>query len=118
MNVTVAYGDALQLETPLLALTTWEDEPLPAQVAALVEDGDWNGKFKHLLLLYPRGGLPARRVKRSNKRQLLRRRLHRQTRRRIKSRIGFPNRHIWTSLGGGDSSNIACRGRPPTQHPP
>ena len=62
MNVTVAYGDALQLETPLLALTTWEDEPLPAQVAALVEDGDWNGKFKQLLLLYPRGGLPARRV--------------------------------------------------------
>jgi leucyl aminopeptidase len=62
MNVTVAYGDALRLETPLLALTTWEDESLPAQVAALVEDGDWNGKFKQLLLLYPRGGLPARRV--------------------------------------------------------
>jgi leucyl aminopeptidase len=62
MNVIVRNGEALQQETPLLAIGAWEGESLPAAVAALVEDGDWSGKFKRLLLLYPRGALPARRL--------------------------------------------------------
>src|SRR5262245_16506983 len=62
MNVIVKNGEALRQETPLLVLGAWEGETLPAAVAALVEDGDWSGKLKRLLLLYPRGALPARRL--------------------------------------------------------
>jgi leucyl aminopeptidase len=62
MNVIVTHGEALQQDTPLLALGAWEGEALPAVVAALVEEGDWSGKFKRALLLYPRGELPARRL--------------------------------------------------------
>jgi leucyl aminopeptidase len=62
MNVTVAHGEGLRQDTPLLALGAWEGEALPATVAALIEDGDWSGKFKRALLLYPRGALPARRL--------------------------------------------------------
>jgi leucyl aminopeptidase len=62
MKATVTFGDALQQETPLLVLGGWEEEALPAAVAALVENGDWNGKLKRTLLLYPRGALPARRL--------------------------------------------------------
>ena len=35
---------------------------MPSTVAGLIEDGDWNGKFKQTTLLYPRGELPARRI--------------------------------------------------------
>jgi leucyl aminopeptidase len=62
MNISVAYGEALAQETPLLVLAGWEDEALPKRIADLVEDGDWSGQFKQTLLLYPRGALPARRV--------------------------------------------------------
>jgi leucyl aminopeptidase len=62
MKVTVTYGDALQQEAPLLVLGGWEEEALPAAVAVLTENGDWSGKFKHTLLLYPRGELRARRL--------------------------------------------------------
>ncbi len=62
MKITVTYGDALGQDTPLLVYGAWEEEALPAAIAALAEDGDWSGKFKHTLLLYPRGVLPARRL--------------------------------------------------------
>jgi leucyl aminopeptidase len=62
MKVIAKNGEALRQETPLLALGAWEGESLPAVVAELAEDGDWSGKFKRLLLLYPRGALPARRL--------------------------------------------------------
>jgi leucyl aminopeptidase len=62
MNIIVRHAEALRQDTPLLVLGAWEDEPLPAAVAALVEEGDWIGKFKRVLLLYPRGALPARRL--------------------------------------------------------
>jgi leucyl aminopeptidase len=62
MNVTLVDGDALRQDTPLLVYGTWEGEGLPAVVAELVEDGDWQGKLKRTLLLYPRGALPARRL--------------------------------------------------------
>jgi leucyl aminopeptidase len=62
MKVKVINGDALQQDTPLLVIGGWEEEPLASAVAALAEDGDWSGKFKRTLLLYPRGTLPARRL--------------------------------------------------------
>jgi leucyl aminopeptidase len=62
MKIAVTYGDALAQETPLLALGAWEGESLPRAIASLLEDGDWNGKFKQTALLYPRGTIPARRV--------------------------------------------------------
>jgi leucyl aminopeptidase len=62
MKITVTYGEALAQATPLLALGVWEDESLPGVIASLIEDGDWNGKFKQTTLLYPRGEVPARRV--------------------------------------------------------
>src|SRR5689334_13329943 len=62
MKIAVTYGEALAQATPLLALGVWEGESLPGAVASLIEDGDWNGKFKQTTLLYPRGEIPARRV--------------------------------------------------------
>jgi len=62
MKLVVTYGEALTQETPLLVLGVWEGESLPRAVAGLIEDGDWNGKFKQTTLLYPRGEVPARRV--------------------------------------------------------
>jgi leucyl aminopeptidase len=62
MQISVIGGDALQHETPLLVFGSWEDEALPASLGVLLEEGDWKGAFKRLQLLYPRGGLPARRV--------------------------------------------------------
>src|SRR5689334_3163186 len=62
MKITVTHGDALAQATPLLVLGVWEDESLPGAVAGLIEDGDWNGKFKQTTLLYPHGTVPARRV--------------------------------------------------------
>src|SRR3954447_7524153 len=62
MKLVVTYGEALTQETPLLVLGVWEGESLPGAVAGLIEDGDWNGKFKQTTLLYPRGEVPARRV--------------------------------------------------------
>jgi leucyl aminopeptidase len=62
MNITVTYGDALGQDTALLVYGAWDEEAVPATIAALAEDGDWSGKFKHTLLLYPRGALPARRL--------------------------------------------------------
>ena len=62
MKIAVTYGEALAQATPLLILGVWESEALPRAVADLIEDGDWNGKFKQTTLLYPRGVIPARRV--------------------------------------------------------
>jgi leucyl aminopeptidase len=62
MKISVTHGEALRQDTPLLALGTWEGESLPREVASLLEDGDWSGKWKQTLVLYPRGALPARRL--------------------------------------------------------
>jgi leucyl aminopeptidase len=62
MDISVRYGDALGQTTPLLVLGTWEDEALPDPVADLVEVGDWTGRLKQTLTLYPHGALPAKRV--------------------------------------------------------
>lgn len=62
MRVTVTAGDPLTTATDLLVLVLWEDEPLTSPLADLIESGDWSGKAKQTLLIYPRGALPARRV--------------------------------------------------------
>jgi leucyl aminopeptidase len=62
MKLAVTYGEALTQATPLLVLGVWEGESLPRAIANLIEDGDWNGKFKQTTLLYPRGDVPARRI--------------------------------------------------------
>ncbi len=62
MKIAVTYGETLAQATPLLVLGVWEGESLPRAIAGLLEDGDWNGKFKQTTLLYPRGEVPARRV--------------------------------------------------------
>jgi leucyl aminopeptidase len=62
MKISVTYGEALQQATPLLALGAWEEESLPREIGSLLEAGDWTGKWKQTLVVYPRGALPARRV--------------------------------------------------------
>jgi len=62
VNVSVVHGDALQHDTPLLVYGAWEGEAVPAALANLIEEGDWTGKSKSTLLLYPRGAVAARRV--------------------------------------------------------
>ncbi len=62
MQISIAAGDALRYETPLLALFVWEGEALGGPLSGLVEEGDWSGGFKKTLLLYPRGAVAARRL--------------------------------------------------------
>ncbi|MGB9751954.1 MAG: leucyl aminopeptidase [Roseiflexus castenholzii] len=62
MRVTVTAGDPLSTATDLLVLGLWEEESLPSPLDDLIEPGDWSGKAKQTLLIYPRGALPARRV--------------------------------------------------------
>lgn len=62
MIVTAQQGALLQQSTPLLALGLYEDEPLDDALATLLEAGDFRGKAKQTLLLYPHGALPAQRV--------------------------------------------------------
>jgi leucyl aminopeptidase len=62
MHITVHQGTALSTSTPLAALGVWQGEPLPEQVAALLEADDFPGKSGETLVLYPRGAVPARRL--------------------------------------------------------
>lgn len=62
MNITVTTGEIASYATPLLALGTWTEEALPDSLAPLLEAGDWAGKPKQTLLLYPRGAIAAARV--------------------------------------------------------
>lgn len=62
MHRTVYQGALLDYAAPLIAQGIWQDEPLPAEIAALLESDDFQGKDKHLLLLYPRGAFAARRL--------------------------------------------------------
>lgn len=62
MNISVISADALSFATPLLVLGTWQDEPLPEAVAALLEAADWTSRLKQTMLLYPRGALAAPRL--------------------------------------------------------
>ncbi|MEN9934775.1 MAG: hypothetical protein RLZZ387_1354 [Chloroflexota bacterium] len=62
MNISVISGSAAQQDTPLLVLGAFDGEPIPAPAADLLEQGDFSGKPKQLLLLYPRGAVSARRL--------------------------------------------------------
>ncbi len=62
MRITVTTGDPLTTATELLVLALWEEEPLASPLTDLIEPGDWSGKAKQTLLIYPRGALPARRA--------------------------------------------------------
>lgn len=62
MDISVLSGSAAQLDTPLLVIGAFEDEPLPEAAAALLEQGDFTAKPKQALLLYPGGERAARRL--------------------------------------------------------
>jgi leucyl aminopeptidase len=62
MNVSVVSGSVSQHDTPLLIIGAFEGEPAPANAAGLLEEGDFTGKPRQTLLLYPRGALAARRL--------------------------------------------------------
>ncbi|HZG65133.1 MAG TPA: leucyl aminopeptidase [Herpetosiphonaceae bacterium] len=53
MEVTYQSGDPQNAEAGLLILGVFADEKLPGNVANLLEEEDWNGKWKQTLLLYP-----------------------------------------------------------------
>ena len=59
MEIKVQAGDILQAESDLAVLGAFENEPLPAAVAALLEPQDFRARAEQTLLLYPRGSSGA-----------------------------------------------------------
>ncbi len=57
MEIEVQRGNILEAESDLAVLGTFEDDPLPAEVAELLEPNDYRGQANQTLLLYPRGAL-------------------------------------------------------------
>ena len=62
MEIEVQDGDILQAESDLAVLGAFENEPLPAAVAALLEPQDFRARAEQTLLLYPRGVIGPRRL--------------------------------------------------------
>ncbi len=62
MDIKVLSGDILQAESDLAVLATFEDAPLSAAVAGLLEPNDYKGRAGQTLLLYPRGAVAPRRL--------------------------------------------------------
>ena len=62
MEIKVQAGDVLQAESDLAVLATFEDAPLPAEVADLLEPDDFRGRAGQTLLLYPRGAVAPTRL--------------------------------------------------------
>ncbi len=62
MEIKVKTGDLLREPSDLAMLATFEDVPLPAEVAGLLEPDDFRGKANQTLLLYPRGAVAPRRL--------------------------------------------------------
>lgn len=62
MEITIKTGSILQTPSDLCVLGVFEDAPLPAEVAGLLEPADFTGKAKQTLLLYPRGAVAPRRL--------------------------------------------------------
>lgn len=62
MKIDVRTGDLLAEPSDLGMLACFEDAPLPADVAGLLEPADFGGKAKQTLLLYPRGAVGPRRL--------------------------------------------------------
>ena len=62
MEIIVRTGDVLQEPADLAVLVTFEDMPLPDPVVGLLEPGDYRGRAKQTVLLYPRGVVGPRRL--------------------------------------------------------
>lgn len=62
MDIRVQTGDLLQAQFDLSVFGVFENVPLPAEIAGLLEPADFRGSVKQTLLLYPRGAAPARRL--------------------------------------------------------
>ncbi len=62
MEITVKTGDVLNEASDLAMLATFEDAPLPAAVADLLEPEDYKGRADQMKLLYPRGAIAPRRL--------------------------------------------------------
>ena len=62
MDIKVQSGDVLRAPSDLAVLASFEDVPLPAEVAGLLEAEDFRGRAKQTLLLYPRGAVAPRRL--------------------------------------------------------
>ncbi len=58
MEIKIQAGNILQAESDLAVLATFEDAPLPVEVADLLEPNDYRGRTNQTLLLYPRGASP------------------------------------------------------------
>ena len=62
MEIKAESGKLLDSASDLAILGCFEGEPLPPEVAGLLEPGDFRASASETLLLYPRGGIPARRL--------------------------------------------------------
>jgi len=62
MDIIVKAGDLVHEPSNLAMLATFEDTPLPAEVADLFETGDFRGRAGQSLLLYPRAADAPRRL--------------------------------------------------------
>jgi leucyl aminopeptidase len=62
MEISVRTGDLLREPAALAVLAAFEDSPLPAAVAGLLEAEDFRGRAKQSLLLYPRGAVAPSRL--------------------------------------------------------
>ncbi len=62
MEMIARQGDMPHEQADLGVLACFEDAPLPPDVAALLEPGDFRGRALQTLLLYPRDNLAPRRL--------------------------------------------------------
>jgi leucyl aminopeptidase len=62
MDIKVQAGNILQAESDLAVLATFEDVPLPVEVAELLEPADFGGRPNQTLLLYPRSAVAPKRL--------------------------------------------------------
>ncbi len=62
MEISIKTGNFLLEPSELGVLAVFEDAPLPAEVASLLETDDFPGKAGQTLLLYPRGALAPKRL--------------------------------------------------------
>ncbi len=62
MDIKVQAGNILETDSDLAVLATFEDVPLPVQVAELLEPADFGGRPNQTLLLYPRRAVAPKRL--------------------------------------------------------
>ncbi len=62
MKIDIQSGDILKRRATLAVLGSFEDVPLPADVADLLVPGDFSGRQGQTLLLYPRGAVAPKRL--------------------------------------------------------